>query len=512
MAGKQDQSVLHRHQAWANRVVVIVILCAILASVPMFLWLVGFPLILRVGIPIAGLGLWFVIFLSTRFEATQRYARFAASLMLNAFGFLMMISLGSRNAATPYYFFSVLAFSLLFLDVPAIWATAGGTFAVHAVLVGMYPHIDVNPMFLNYTYRTYIYIGFMYVLAVPALHVAAKRARGLLFEVQSREDAQRQLNESLNQVLGHMAVASATLSRSSEILTGHAEELQASAEEAAAGMEQMARMVEVQASDVTQVTNNVVQINAIAEEIVKKAEDLSGAFQKTVSAAQQGVSLVQDTLSGLQRVGSNMDGLSAGTQKLQESASKIGEVLNFMEVLAQQTNLLSLNATIEAARAGEAGKGFSVVAEEIRKLAEQSSRGSKQISQMITTVLEEIDAVFESIKSDSTTVARGVQDTCGVREDFEQIMYTIRESSQRVSEVYAAMQQLVSQNNSIMDAASGLASLSEQTAAGTQEVSSAVQRQAHDIESVALEARHLSETARALDDMSRQYGPEPEAS
>lgn len=485
--------------------VVVVLLCAILASIPMFLWLVGFPVFLRVAIPAAGLALWGVIFLSSRLEFTQRYTRFAASLMLNAFGFLMMVSLGSRNAATPFYFFSVLAFNMLFLDVPTIWFTAAGTFVVHAILIAMYPHININPMFLNYTYRTYIYLGFMYALAVPALIVAAGRARGLLYEVQRRESAQRALNDSLNQVLEQMAMASTTLSQSSETLSVHAGELQASAEEAAAGMEQMARMVEAQAADVTQVSINVIQINSIAEEIVHKAEELSSAFQQTVGAAQQGVGLVQETLLGMQRVGSNMNDLSRGTQKLKENSARIAEVLSFMETLAKQTNLLSLNATIEAARAGEAGKGFSVVAEEIRKLAEQTSHGSKQVAAMVSQALEGVDGVFDAIKADSATVAQGVVDICRARDDFEHIMNTIQQSSRQVGEVCASMEQIVAQNNSIMDAAGGLASLSEETAAGTQEISGAVQRQALDIESVAIEARNLRETAKTLDEMARRY-------
>ncbi|HCM17244.1 MAG TPA: hypothetical protein DHW84_03265, partial [Firmicutes bacterium] len=91
------------------------------------------------------------------------------------------------------------------------------------------------------------------------------------------------------------------------------------------------------------------------------------------------------------------------------------------------------------------------------------------------------------------------------REGFENIMEAIQENSEQVRKVYMAMEELVAENNCIMDAASGLASLSEETAAGTQEISVSIQSQAVDIESVANEASQLSEAARELNEISRNY-------
>ncbi len=502
---QHDRSALERHQIWANRVVVIVLLCAILAAYPMFLWLIGFPLYLRLGIPTIGLALWVVLAITSRVPSLSKYSRFASSLMLNAFGFVQMIFLGTRNAATPYYFFVILAFSLIYLDEKAVIFTALGSLTVHGILVAAYPTIATNPMFYNYTYRTYIYMGFMYLLSVPALIVVARRACALLFDVQRREDSQRILNNSLNQVLEQMTLTATNLLRSSEVLSGHAAVLQSSAEEVAAGMEQMAHMVEVQATDVTQVSGNVVQINSIAGDILKRAEELSESFEKASIAARQGVDLVQETLVGLQQVGAHMGELSAGTQKIKETSFKISEILSFMDNLVQRTNLLSLNANIEAARAGEAGKGFLVVAEEIGRLAEQTNQGSKDIELAVNTFMEEINAVFDSIGHDSAMVAKGSRDIYGAREGFENIMEAIQENSEQVRKVYMAMEELVAENNCIMDAASGLASLSEETAAGTQEISVSIQSQAVDIESVANEASQLSEAARELNEISRNY-------
>ena len=189
--------------------------------------------------------------------------------------------------------------------------------------------------------------------------------------------------------------------------------------------------------------------------------------------------------------------------KIKETSFRIGEILSFMDnlvayQLAFLTPILKLSGS-------EAGKGFLAVAEEIARLAEQTNQGSKEIEFTVNKFMEEINEVFESMRRDSAMVAKGTQDFYGVREGFENIMDTIQQNSEQVRKVYMAMEELVAENNCIMDAASGLASLSEETAAGTQEISASIQSQAVDIESVANQASQLSETARMLDDISRKY-------
>lgn len=507
MVERSDRDILVEHQMWANRVVLIVLLCAVMLSIPMFLWLVGFPIYLRASLPTVGIGLWGILLLFVRIPSTRPYARFLASLMLNGFGLLLMVSLGGRNAAIPCFFFLMLAFSLIYLDLPVIWVTAAGSLLVHAVMIIAFPHIRDNPMFLNHTYRTYIYMGFIYALSVPTLHVAAKKARGLLFELQKRESVQRELNNALNKLLEQMAATSGVLQQSSQTLSEHAVELQASAEEAAAGMEEMSRMVEAQSDEISQVTMNVTQIGSIADETVRKAEELSVAFEQTLSASQRGVQLAQTTVANLERVCTNMEGLTGGARRLKESSVRIGEILELMEGLAKQASLLSLNANIEAARSGETTQGFAVVVDEIRHLADQAGEGSRQIAQLVSVVLQDIDAVFETVRADSSTVARGLGDIGKVRDDFAHIQQTIEQGTRRVGEVYMSMGELLSQNNAIMQSAGGLAGLAEETAAGTQAIAEAVQSQAHGIESVALQAHHLSGTARTLDNMTRKYRP-----
>lgn len=496
-----QENLLERHLRWANRVTLGTLAGAIAASIPMFVWLYKVPAYLRVLCVALESGMWILLWASTRVESMKRHTRYGASLALNAFALLMMFILGKPNAAVPFLFFSLLGFVLIYLDATLVLFTAIGTILSLAVLLAL----RADLMFLNYTPRTTAYMIFMYLITVPAAYAAAKRASGLLSELQQRELAERKLNESLTQVLGHTAETSERLKEASAIVSNHAGELQALSEQTAAGMEQMARMVDIQAGEVARVSRNVTEINALAEHIVRKSQELSDGFHETVNAANQGVQVVQSVVGQMTEAAVNMGVLLHSARQLKESSLRISEVLTFMSSLAHQTNLLSINATIEAARDGGAGKGFLLVADEIRRLAEQFERGAAQTRQIVSATSEEIDRVLALVEEGSDTVSRGAGEIALAGGDFEHILGAIQRAATRVNEVCGAMGELVAQNNCIMDAANALAALSQETAAGTQEISSTAERQAEDVDSIAGQARNLNDAARALDEIVSEY-------
>lgn len=495
------QDLLSRHREWSNRMSVIVVGILSLAAIPMFIFHPVIPARSKVVACAISVIAGFIVFLSSKIKATQAYTRFVSPTVLNLFLLLLMFVLADRNTAIPYLFYTVVGFGMVYLD-PTVVAVAGvGT--IGSLL--FYWATNAEVMYLSYNPTALAYIFVIYVVTFPAFLVASRQARKLLLDLQKRELTQASLNSALTKVLGEAAGASATLKATSGALSTHAGELQASAEEAAAGMEEMARMVDVQAGEVARVSQKVGEINNLSGTIVRRAEELSIAFQQTMEAAEQGVELARATLAKMADFGETMQALSTVTQDLKEDSLKINDILTFLGGLSQQTNLLSLNATIEAARAGEAGKGFSVVAEEVRKLAEQSKRGAEDIGLIVTRTLAQIDRVFEKVQDGAKTVSNGVLDVGEVSGDFVRILSNIQHGNERVREVYSAMEKLVAQNNSIMDAASSLASLSEEAAAGTEEMSAAVQNQATDIQSIADKSRTLDETSRALDAIVNQF-------
>lgn len=495
---------LKRHQEWANRAFARTLGILVVLSVPMLFFLTTIPLMSRLLCMLMAVAFWVTVVVFSRVPALKPYTRYIAALAVNSFALALLYLLDKENTTIPYLFLSLLTLSLIYLDRTAVLFAAGNG-ALYMTFFFL-THREI--MLASYRPRTLVYIILVYLTAVPAMYVAASRAKRLLLELSERELQQKEMNDTLTRVLGDTAAASVGLKQTSGNLSTRSAELQASAEEVAAGMEQMTRMVDIQAGEVSQVSASVSEINSLAQNIVGRTQELTTAFQQTVDASEQGVGLAQSALTGMSGIGATVGELAAVAQRLKDNSLKVTEITALLSGLMEQTNLLSLNATIEAARADEAGKGFSVVADQIRKLSEQINRGAIQIGEIVATTLEEIDRVSAAAEASTIQVTKGIEDVDNASGDFRRILSSIRQASQRITDVFSAMERLLAQNQSIMDAAANLASLAEETAAGSEEISSAVQRQASEIEGIATEAQRLDETSYQLDHMVSGYRKE----
>ena len=497
----EETNLLVKHREWADRVSLIVIGVLVVASEVMLAFHPVLPVEAKVFGMINDAVAWLIVFLFVKIKKLRPFTRFAAPTVYNAFLLLLMFLLKDRISTIPFLYFTVIGFSLVYLDMGSTIVAALGTIAGFVI----YAATNYDILLMNYNGISAIYIFLMYTFTTPVFFIIARQARKLLNNLQDREIKQKELNETMSRVLAETAASSSRLKKTSGVLSVHASELQAASEETAASIEEMARMAGVQSVEVNKVSANVNEIGSLSENIVLRSQELSAAFEDITKAAQQGVLLAQATLSNMGTVGVTMENLSAAAVLFKNSSMQINEILEFLGGITKQTNLLSLNATIEAARAGEAGKGFSIVAEEIRKLADQSNQGAERIGNIVSNAFDEIDRLVHTVQKSPTTVKDGIRDVDHVNTGFRQILGNIQQGTQRIQEVYSSMEELVSQNNSIMDAVNNLASLSEETAAGTEEISATVQHQAAEIQSVANEAQGLNGTAQKLDSIVKEF-------
>jgi len=229
----------------------------------------------------------------------------------------------------------------------------------------------------------------------------------------------------------------------------------AASEILAATNEQAASSAE-HASAVSETTAAVEQVRRASEQTDRQAREVAEAVRASVAEATDGLSAVEEALSTLLEIRERVEEIGAKILGLAEHTQQIGKITGIVADLADQTNLLALNATIEAARAGEAGRGFSVVAQEVRRLAEQS----QQAAERIVTVLGEIQKAADSavmvtehgISAAETGTARA--DATGERirsltgrisglvEVAEQITEAAGEQLQGVDQVAAAMENI----------------------------------------------------------------------
>lgn len=223
-----------------------------------------------------------------------------------------------------------------------------------------------------------------------------------------------------------------------------------------------------------------VRINNIVETIECIALDMNSS-EKLAEDAIEAMTAVKDSIRYQEEKMEENKEISAqmgnAISDLMEKSKEIGKILQVIQGVAQQTNLLALNAAIEAARAGEHGRGFAVVSEEIRKLAEQSGESSKQITEIITDVQAGIEnTVMQIQKADMLS---GEQETALSQtvSSIGDITYKVESIATKVKAVCGTTESLTEDAKQAGDMVATIASISEETAAGTQEVSSSVEEQ-----------------------------------
>ena len=183
---------------------------------------------------------------------------------------------------------------------------------------------------------------------------------------------------------------------------------------------------------------------------------------------------------------------------LGERSKEIGAIVHTISSIAAQTNLLALNAAIEAARAGEQGKGFAVVADEVRKLAEQSQDAAKQINALISQVQEQTDIAVNAMGSGTQEVKKGTQIVNDAGASFKEIVTHIEKVTQDVQVVADEVKQIVSGNTEVVNIMARLRDIGENTVGNVNKVSSSTQTQLASQEEITSASRNLAELAQGL--------------
>ena len=191
--------------------------------------------------------------------------------------------------------------------------------------------------------------------------------------------------------------------------------------------------------------------------------------------------------------------------KLGERSKEIGNIVEVISGISGQTNLLALNAAIEAARAGEHGHGFAVVAEEVRKLAEESQHASKQIGDLIHTIQEETEHAVAAMETGREEAEKGRENVTATGEEFSEIRAMIDLLQQHAVIIQKTMDDLTQRAAKIDDATGKIHDAASKVAAESQNVSAATEQQAAGMEEIAASSRGLSDMAHDLNAAAAKF-------
>lgn len=222
------------------------------------------------------------------------------------------------------------------------------------------------------------------------------------------------------------------------------------------------------------------------------------ASSKANAAAIAGDVAVQANLAGIERIRTTIHEAVDLVRELGEAGQQIEQIVGTIDDLSSQTNLLALNAAIEAARAGEHGRGFAVVADEVRKLAERSSRETQLIGQLVLRVQTGTSKAVQAMDSGMCEVESGVRLTSDVSKSLDEIRERISTTSDQIAEIVRSCDLMVEQTHRTLEGSQSIAAIAEENSAAAEEVTASASDITDQVGEIALQTQHLATIADRL--------------
>src|SRR5690606_17421252 len=218
-------------------------------------------------------------------------------------------------------------------------------------------------------------------------------------------------------------------------------QLASTSEEMCTVTDEGARGLQRQNDEVGQAASAMTELTAAVEDVARNAAEASAAARESSASATQGQQRVMESVSAIKQMMAEIDDSSGRVRDLSAQAQNIGQVMNVIRGIADQTNLLALNAAIEAARAGEAGRGFAVVADEVRALAQRTQQSTLEIEQMIGAVQEGTEGAVVAMERTSLHAQKTQAIAEAAGQALEAITTSIHQIDERNALIAAAAEQ-----------------------------------------------------------------------
>ena len=295
------------------------------------------------------------------------------------------------------------------------------------------------------------------------------------------------------------------LSDSSEQLAASSHELSASVDEQLRAVDQVARNINEIAIGSSQNADSISNISATLEEVSAGSEQISAgasevniSTQTAVKDAEQGMGMLKRVVSQNEAISVTMTQINTVAGQLAQGSEKIKGIVGVIDQIAGQTNLLALNAAIEAARAGEAGRGFAVVADEVRKLAEQSSQATQDIAGIIQNMGQQIEFAVVSVQKSAQEVDKGKASAIDTQRGFESIIEKLQGVQSGIDQIARSISETSKGTQVMVQSVENISAVAHQTSASSETVAASAQEQAAGMREINSNAGNLADLARDL--------------
>jgi methyl-accepting chemotaxis protein len=316
-------------------------------------------------------------------------------------------------------------------------------------------------------------------VAARAKAIAAGDLSGGEIAVLTR-DEMGDLTAAVNEMQSQLRELLRKIEGDARTLAGATDEISAASTQAAQGAGAQSEQIGHIATAMQEMSSTVVEISGSSG----RAAD---AAQKAAHLARQGGGIVEQALASMRSLAESITAMTGKLDELGKSSDRIGNVVKLIDDIADQTNLLALNAAIEAARAGEQGRGFAVVADEVRKLAERTTKATKEIAGMIGEVQVETKTAVEGMQAGTQQIQTGLDITAQAGSSLSEIITAAQQAGDMVTQIATAITEQSSASEEIRSSVELIARITRESTAGAEQSAKASQ----DLSGLALELQRL---------------------
>jgi methyl-accepting chemotaxis protein len=340
-----------------------------------------------------------------------------------------------------------------------VFYVGGMTALCYISLVTLQKGIGIEPAFQLGAAGPFVFVAFFLVAGGIIAYLSSVTSNDLTRALLGSSIQADELLERTSQ-LEHKSNQQIELGSE---LSAAASQLQVTSQQQASGATQ-------QASAVSQVSTTVEELGATARQIAQSAENVAQAAQQTLEHLSNGQGAVDESVQAMERIRVRMQDISTRVLSLGEHSQQIGEIIDLIDDISDETHMLALNAAIEAAGAGEHGRRFAVVAAEVKSLANRTLAAAKEVKGVIAEIRQATNAAVLAAEEGGKEVERGADLSYRAGQVMDTILMVAERTAQSASEIGMATAQQQSASEQVVEAMREIAEVARQSASGSRQM------------------------------------------
>ena len=308
----------------------------------------------------------------------------------------------------------------------------------------------------------------------------------------------RKMTSNLRNITGKVQEVSIKVANTAQELSASSEEMKTSSDQISSTTQDIATGVSSQASKMSEISRAMKEMSESVQQVATNSQKAAESASSASTTAQKVGKMSDDMAKKMTDIQSTVDNSATVIKQLDGKSQQIGEIISVITNIADQTNLLALNAAIEAARAGEHGRGFAVVADEVRKLAEESRNAANQITGLIKDIQQGTKQAVTSMEQGTKTVGEGGKNIQQTVTAIDEIVKAAADVATMVQEIAAAAQEQSASVEEVTASVEDVSAISEESAAGAQETSATAEEQSASMDQLVNAAQDMARLSNEL--------------